>query len=334
MNVNMIGLNLTYKCNLRCYMCGQLALPPEVRRTELDLEAACRLVDEAKPHGLRFGVYLWGGEPLLYGNLIPLIRHIKSKGSFVTINTNGTLLEHMAPELVAAGVDRLIISIDGPAELHDEIRGLPGCHRRIVDGIKAVQAVKKIRPIISTNTVITARNCSHLHETALMLQALKVNLIEFQLPIFFTEEIGARHEERMERDLGCRARSWAGFRGDYHRLDPEELSAQLALIRESVPRHFKLVPDLDGEELRRYFTDPAATPGNNGCKLPWSQIRVEPDGGMVVCPDFPDYRYGSIHDGQALEAFIGGERIKAFRDSLTDNGLFPICTKCCQLYQF
>jgi len=55
------------------------------------------------------------GEPLLHPDLIPMIRYAKQIGiPSVEINTNGVLLDEAASrELIAAGLDELVFSVDG-----------------------------------------------------------------------------------------------------------------------------------------------------------------------------------------------------------------------------
>jgi len=333
----MIGVNLTYKCNLKCYMCGQVKMDITARNQEIDFDQLCRFITQAKPFGMRFGVYLWGGEPFLYKNIFPLIRFIKTKGLFVTINTNGTLLEKYAEEIVKNGVDRLIISIDGLNAQHDEIRGVEGTFDKIIKGVTAINAIKKIRPILSSNTVITQKNYTSLYEIAMFLKSIKINAIEFQFPIFFTEEMGINYEKRMQEDFSCQAKFWKGFLGEYHSLEINRLITEIQKVREALPKHFKLVPNLKDDEIVAYFSRPDEDFVHKLCSLPWSQVRIEPNGDLVICPDFPDYKIGSIFDPEQQDGvprYLTDAPLKQFRESLEKKGLLPICIKCCQLYQF
>ena len=57
----------------------------------------------------------WRGESLLHPNIIRMIKYAKLKGVLdVALNTNGLLLDkEMVKHLLQAGLDRLIISVDG-----------------------------------------------------------------------------------------------------------------------------------------------------------------------------------------------------------------------------
>ncbi|HUT62697.1 MAG TPA: radical SAM protein, partial [Anaerolineae bacterium] len=126
-----VSLFLTYKCNLRCKMCGQwgaggwaLDMPREELNRELTFEQMSILIDELavfKP-----ALTLFGGEPFLCDNWGNLVCYIKSKGLRVNIITNGTLLSQHVEKVVDFGVDELIFSLDGPEDVHDEMRSSKG----------------------------------------------------------------------------------------------------------------------------------------------------------------------------------------------------------------
>ena len=154
-----LQLRVTNLCNLRCKMCGQWgdtgvfreqkgdgATDGEVERArireliglrrQLALDDYERLLDEVAPH--KPIVSLFGGEPFLYPDIIPLVRAIKERGLVATVITNGWHLERHARELVEAGMDSIAVSIDGPPDVHDRIRGRESSFARAAAGIRAV----------------------------------------------------------------------------------------------------------------------------------------------------------------------------------------------------
>jgi uncharacterized protein len=71
-------------------------------------------------------LHLYGGEPLTNLPAMKALIHRaseKAKGRFrFAITTNGTIASSMALELLEAGNFQVVLSIDGPAETHDECR--------------------------------------------------------------------------------------------------------------------------------------------------------------------------------------------------------------------
>src|SRR5437773_8058850 len=155
-----VQLRVTNLCNLRCKMCGQWgdsgiyradgfsdsATDGEKERNriqeligakrQLALADYVKLLDELAPS--RPIISLFGGEPLLYPEILPLVREIKSSGLTCTVITNGGRLERYAKELVEAGIDSIAVSIDGPPDVHDRIRGQKGSFEAAAAGVRAV----------------------------------------------------------------------------------------------------------------------------------------------------------------------------------------------------
>lgn len=129
-----ITLKPTLRCNLRCEFCRFVANGDVFgKRDWLGIDDWRRVVDEVAPYRPYFCIT--GGEPTLYPHLPELIAHIKQHGLICVLTTNGTLLEHRAAALLQAPPDVLILSLDGPRELHDAVRGVPGTFDRITRGL-------------------------------------------------------------------------------------------------------------------------------------------------------------------------------------------------------
>ena len=79
---------------------------------------------------------LQGGEPLVHPDIVRLVSQTAAAGISCAIITNGWFLRRDIASLAAAGLNRLIISLDSAtlAE-HERNRGLQGLERRLADGI-------------------------------------------------------------------------------------------------------------------------------------------------------------------------------------------------------
>ena len=132
-----VTLKPTLRCNLRCAFCRFVANGDVFGgRDWLDREDWLRVVDEIAPY--RPYICLTGGEPTLYPHLPELIARIKSHGLICVLTTNGTLLEAKAAALAMSPPDVVILSIDGPREVHDRARVMPGTYDRALRGARAL----------------------------------------------------------------------------------------------------------------------------------------------------------------------------------------------------
>ena len=64
------------------------------------------------------------GEPMLVKNLPDMIRHLKTRGTYVLFNTNGTLMQPKRfQELIDTGLDELRVSLNSDRASYAKIRG-------------------------------------------------------------------------------------------------------------------------------------------------------------------------------------------------------------------
>ena len=112
------------QCNCRCVMCDiwKITTAEEIRATDVE-----RHLEDIEALGVCWVVFS-GGEPLMHSDLFRLARLLGSRGIRTTILTTGLLLERDAARIVES-VDDVILSLDGPPEIHDEIRRVPGLSR-------------------------------------------------------------------------------------------------------------------------------------------------------------------------------------------------------------
>jgi radical SAM protein with 4Fe4S-binding SPASM domain len=156
---------LTLACNARCVHCGSDAGKP--RSDELDTARALALVGELAALGCR-SITFSGGEPLLRPDWRTLAQAVRSAGMELEMITNGLVVAEQADAIMAAGFSAVTFSIDGPAAVHDALRGVPGGLAKTLAGAAALRA-RGMR--IGAVTQINRRNVERLFETLDVLAA-------------------------------------------------------------------------------------------------------------------------------------------------------------------
>jgi radical SAM protein with 4Fe4S-binding SPASM domain len=332
------SLNLTHLCNLRCEMCGQWRRQDTSRQEVLPLGKLRELIDALAGYRPKF--YLWGGEPLLYPEFPGLLSYLREKNQYTVVNTNGVLLAKHAAAMVNLGVDGLDISIDGPPEVHDRIRGVPGTFEKVMTGLRLLRERRRERgtgkPMVKAIATISALNAGRLEETLDLFAASGlVDAVIFNLGWFTTEKIGRATDRIFRERLGCPSSSWKDFVGALGEVDPGKVKSFMETVRArrrpGPPVFF--IPDLPPERVEEYYSRPASFLGRKTCFSPWLSIEVRPNGDLTFCPDFPDYVIGNINE-EAFADIWNGERARKFRRLLIEKGPFPLCSRCCGLFAY
>lgn len=142
-----LRISLIDRCNLRCTYCmpaevfgeNYAFLPREELLSFDELERVARLLVTL---GMR-KVRLTGGEPLLRKGVADLIGRLRQVQGIedLALTTNGLLLERLAADLAAAGLERITVSLDAldPATFL-QLSGQRGSVERVVAGLAAARA--------------------------------------------------------------------------------------------------------------------------------------------------------------------------------------------------
>ncbi|MBI5820918.1 MAG: radical SAM protein [Verrucomicrobia bacterium] len=339
-----LELNLTRRCNLRCVMCRQQRQPDKERlelgwydpSRELPLATWVDLLDQVR--SFRPRLFVTGGEPLLYPKVAELLREAKRRKFFVQLQTNGTMLDRMAEEVVALGVEVVNVSLDGPPGVHDRIRTHSGAGERTLEGIKAlVDARRRLRranPLLIVTCVVSKTNLPYLDQMVPLAAGLHADVLQFQNPMWDSPENVARHnalfspEWVAERGLKAELPSIGEAEYYQHEFTPDDiaiLSATLRQARRQAGRQLKVIvwPFSVSEQLLPYYQD-LDHPFPQKCNSLWDAGIVLPDGTVspclhVVAGNISRERFADIWNGSVMQNLR----------RLISQGLLPGCTRCC-----
>lgn len=130
-----VNYQITKRCNLSCPYCfADMESLKDVE--DSDTEGVKETIDELYKYGCRH-IILMGGEPLCRRDIGDIIRYIRSKWMRCEIVTNGYFVKDHIDDLKLC--DSVCVSLDGPAELNDKIRG-KGCHDKVIEALELLKA--------------------------------------------------------------------------------------------------------------------------------------------------------------------------------------------------
>ena len=161
-DIHYLRISVTDRCNLRCTYC----MPEEGIKLidKKDILSLEEIVNVVKVGAEKFGIRkirLTGGEPLLRDDIFEIAAYGTQKGFRMVMAPNGTLVtEDIANKLVAAGIKRISISLDGAtAQSHDNFRKVDGAFEGAVNAMKIA---KKVGLDFQVNTTITKTNLDQI----------------------------------------------------------------------------------------------------------------------------------------------------------------------------
>jgi MoaA/NifB/PqqE/SkfB family radical SAM enzyme len=268
-------------------------------------------------------VVFTGGEPQMNGHWSTLAQMIRAEGIRVTMLTAGLLLEEHA-EAVAANIDDVIVSLDGPRELHNQIRRVANAFERIADG---VNSVRRFRPDIEIRGRCTVQKANHRSLCAVVqsAKAMGLNSISF-LAADLTSAAFNREEgwspERQDR-VSLSPVEVGGLEQEIERLiDEHHHDLKSGFVVESPDKLRRIVQHFRAHLKQTQETAPI-------CNAPWVSAVIEASGDVRPCFFHP--AYGNLNNG-SLQQLVNGAEALRFRADL-DVATNPICQRCvCSLH--
>lgn len=197
-------IDLTKCCNLRCKYCFRDLQTSEDAITDDEVDAICNyILNYVTKHNIKwFSIQPWGGEPLIrLDKIIRIRKFFEEKEIYpeISIETNGTLLDEKAVELLRNNNIHLGVSIDGTDVIHNTQRPyMQGneSFNKVVSGIRNLQNAGYEG--LGSITVITKNNYNKINEILdFFAKDLKLNSVKLN-PLRKTSSndyLGIEYEE-------------------------------------------------------------------------------------------------------------------------------------------
>ena len=302
-------------CNCRCVMCDIWKGNKNLKQlTESDIQA---LLSSLKKFGTQ-QVVMSGGEALLNPNFFELCKILQSNGIKISLLSTGLSIRKNADALMQQ-VNDIIVSIDGPETLHNEIRNIKDAFQKLSEG---VQYIKSVNPSFK----ITGRTVIH-----------RLNYTQWPAIIDAAKQIGLNQISFLPADVSSQAFNreitWDENRQHEIMLPQDELPALKNIIEDIITKH---AADFDNrfiaeapDKLRKIHQYYAAFYGLNTfpykkCNAPWVSAVIEADGAVRPC--FFHAAVGNIKE-DSLDNILNGEKALQFRKQL-DMDTNDTCVKC------
>jgi MoaA/NifB/PqqE/SkfB family radical SAM enzyme len=252
LGIRPFPLSLTYEvtwlCNLTCAYCDRhTPMPNEMTRDQI-----FKALEEFHDLGMR-QTNLDGGDPLVHRHIDEIVEWLVERGVTISMHTNGILVPKKIDTI--RKLSRVKISLDGPREPHDAMRGA-GSFDRAITGAKAAQDVG----VPVEFTCIVGRHNADAIETLIDIAA------DLRIPVVFQPALNSLFLETA-RD------------GSAWQLDAQSIRAAFARI-EQLKRRSTVVGN-EWSSLRHFrkFPEDMTPP----CAAGWVMATMDAEGTLFPC---------------------------------------------------
>jgi tungsten cofactor oxidoreducase radical SAM maturase len=305
----------TTACNLNCRTCIRNVWQDP--QEHMDLGTFVQLLQQTQEFpNLRRVVFSGLGEPLTHPHILDMVRLTRQRGLEVTIGSNGLLLDRrLSRELVALGVDRLVVSLDGvEPETYASVRGeLPN---QVLENIRGLNEAKKElgsqTPALGIEYVVLKSNVAELSQLAGLAAQLGAARALVSNVLAYTDDMRDEILYGYEPRPPFAAASWP--------LPPDDWVRWTSL---ELPRlHW------GAEQRCRFVQDQATVVGWDGSVVPcyalahnYSYLAIDGRRKQVS-----RYTLGNVDQQSLLEIWTSEEYCR-FRNEVRDFN-FPSCPDC------
>ena len=307
----VLVLNPYGRCNCRCTMCDIWKNTDADELHLADVEEQLKSLENLNVSW----IVLSGGEALMHRDLWKITAALRTRNVRITLLSSGLLLSREAARIVEH-IDDMIVSLDGPAEIHDAIRGVNGAFQSLARGVCDLRRIKSGFPI-SARCTVQARNFEYLCDTADAARSIGLNSISF-----LAVDVGS---EAFNRPLG-----WPREKRHAVCVAPNSLSRLGQELEELLARNddgFVRETSAKLQRIMNYFRALAGfeSPVSPSCNAPWTSAVVEANGDVRPC--FFHAPIGNLRRGLPLDAIVNSPQGLAFRANL-NIATNPICQGC------
>ncbi len=303
-----IQWHLTERCNLRCRHCyqGERSTDEmpfrEIRNVIIEVSDTVKEWSESYGVSLSPSMNITGGEPFLRNDLPEILGEIKKQGLKIYLLTNGTLVDKKRARMLAdLGVDGVQVSMEGPEDVHDVIRGA-GSYSASAAGVEQ---------LVDAGIAVT------LNVTVSNLNAGQVKKI-----ITFGSHAGVKRVGFSRLVPAGRGRALLS-----HMLTPAQVKE---LYEELFSLELKGIDVVSGDpvaaQMKVKSKGDTGTTAISGCAAGVSGLTIQPNGNVTPCRRLP-LSLGNVRRDSLREIWAASPVLEALRDKSKYKGKCGACTR-------
>jgi radical SAM protein with 4Fe4S-binding SPASM domain len=292
-------------CNLKCRMCALNKM--KRKKGFLSFENLIRIYDQINPPYILLTGYT---ESFLNNDIFKMINYAKSKGSFVSLDSNATIMNKIIIEkLLETKLDSLFVSIDGSnQDIYGKIRK-GGILEVVLSNLRELvkqRNIKKSSLKIFSAIIVQKDNIHDLAKLIKLIDSLGVDEIT-PTPI-------------VEYDI----REYEQFTLKNSIPELEKACNEINKLQLNAKLNFEFV----SKYLRDYKNNNLEY-NKEHCYVPWHSTYITWEGDVLPCCYFYDKQlcFGNVFE-QDFRKIWNSKKYREFRKIMTHSRKYRVCQTC------
>ena len=334
----VLGVNNV--CNLHCKMCDVGTGYSEsnfavnlvgTHPINMPLELIKKIIDDSAINMPSVKLGYAFTEPLVYPHLIESLFYAQSKKLYTSVTTNALTLPKHAKQLCESGLNDLFISLDGPEEIHNMIRGHKSSFQKAIEGIEKLIAEKN-PPNISIFCTITEWNIGSLKKFADFFKKYPLKQLGFMHTNFTPDDVVIAHNK-------IYGNTYPATISNVTETHIGEMNLQTLwkevqdIKRDTYPFRVSFSPEINSFEILKVFYNKPDVLIGKKCNDTFRNIMIKSDGSVIPSHGrCYNINMGNVYNNSISEIWNSAASVGFRKDLIKAGGLFPACARCCSAF--
>jgi radical SAM protein with 4Fe4S-binding SPASM domain len=219
------------------------------------------------------------------------------------------------------------------------VRG-QGAFAKTIQGLRLLVAQKRAGAYqgeITVNFLITNSMVNKIVDFVAWLEAEGVDTLYVSFPWFLSptanQNMDAYYQQHFAEQHLFQQPSWYSYNYSLSNALVDDLAQTISQLKERKGSlKLRYNPELTVDELATFISgSDKAAQNKTRCQSIFTRMDIFPDGQVVSCKFFPEFRMGDLTDNNVESVWLG-ERFHQQRQTIATCGLMPVCAKCNLLY--
>lgn len=332
-----IVLGVNNICNLHCKMCdvGTESLDTTFAQNlvgthpvNMPLDLIKKIIDQTATYFPNSKLGYTFTEPLIYPHLIESLTYANERGLYTTVTTNALTIRQKAEKLVEAGLDEIFISLDGTAEIHNEIRGNNKSFEKAVEGIGVLKNYPK-SPKITIIYALTEWNIECMVSFLEFFRNFNIAEVSFMHTQFTENAIADVHNSKFGGLYPATVSNVQEL--DFSKMDLKKLLGNIQTIKkQTYPFRVSFSPEITtAQGLETYYFHSEQILGHH-CLDVFSNMMIKSDGSVIPSHGrCYNLTVGNIYEDSLATIWNSSTFNKLRTDIMQAGGYFDACSRCC-----
>jgi MoaA/NifB/PqqE/SkfB family radical SAM enzyme len=187
-----LSLETSAVCNLRCPECATGAGKTSRIEKLADFQFVSEKLRLHRKNAFYCNLY-FQGEPFLHPKIYEIIKEAQLNRYYSVISTNGHFLnEKHCKAIIASGLNRLIVSLDGTDSQSYSLYRKGGSFDKVIEGIRRLSELKRktsmSQPLVVVQFLVNKSNEHQMKEASSLVKSLGADVLEFKSMQIYSDE--------------------------------------------------------------------------------------------------------------------------------------------------